>query len=329
MFVDSVKIYVKAGDGGKGCSSLYQDMFNMRGFPDGGDGGWGADIIIRADRNLHTLLDLQYKKHFVGKHGGHGSSKKQKGRDAAPIIIRVPCGTVIKDAGLDCVLGTLEKDQEELTVASGGKGGMGNRKNREPTVGAKGEAKDLLLDLKIIADVGVVGFPNAGKSTLISVVSNAHPKIAPYPFTTKSPVLGVVFHEDKKFVIADIPGLIEGSSEGRGLGDKFLRHVEKTKVLVHMIDMSGFEGRDPLEDYKIINKELKQYKKEVAVKVQVIVANKMDLEGSAENLARFKKIIKKKIYPISALEKQGLEDLISIIAKKLDKVIEKPAKLEV
>lgn len=320
MFVDSVKIYIKSGEGGKGCSSLYQDMFNMRGFPDGGDGGWGADIIIRADRNLHTLLDLQYKKHFFGKHGGHGSSKKQKGRDAEAIIIRVPCGTVIKDAGLDCVLGTLEKDKEELTVAYGGKGGLGNRKNREPTSGAKGQEKELLLDLKIIADVGVVGFPNAGKSTLISVISNAHPKIAAYPFTTKAPVLGVVYYEDTQFVIADIPGLIEGSSEGRGLGDKFLRHVERTKVLVHMIDMSGFEGRNPIDDYKIINKELKQFKKEVAAKVQIVVANKMDLENSAANLVKFKKVIRRKVYPISALEKSGLEELIKAIAKKLEKI---------
>ncbi len=317
MFIDRAKIIVKAGDGGNGCSSFYQDMLNMRGFTDGGDGGWGADVIIRADRNLRTLLDLQFKRHFIGKHGGHGSSKNQKGRDAEPVIIRVPCGTIIKDAGNDCVLGELDTDLQQLVVAHGGKGGLGNRKNREATRGLPGEEKELQLDLKLLADVGLVGFPNAGKSTLISKISNASPEIASYPFTTKAPVLGMVTNVKTPFVVADIPGLIEGSSEGRGLGDRFLRHVERTKLLVHVVDMSGFEGRDPVDDYKVINRELKGYSPLVYKKSQIIVANKMDLEGSASNLARFKKIIKKKVYPVSALNSQGLEELVEAIGKKL------------
>jgi len=257
MFVDKVYITVKAGNGGNGCSSIYQDKFNMRGFPDGGDGGRGADIIVRADRNLRTLIDLQYKRHYTGKHGGHGSSKNQKGRDAPVVIIRVPCGTIIKDIAIDCVLGELDRDGQELIVAHGGEGGLGNQKHRDASPGAAGEEKQLQLDLKLLADVGLVGFPNAGKSTLVSRISNATPRIAAYPFTTKSPALGVVSSEKGDFVVADIPGLIEGSSSGKGLGDRFLRHIERTRVLVHVIDMSGFEGRDPVDDYRVINRELK------------------------------------------------------------------------
>jgi len=317
MFIDNARISVRAGNGGNGCASYYQDKFNMRGFPDGGDGGRGADIIIVADRNLRTLMDFQYNKHFTGKHGGHGSSKNAKGKDAAPVIIRVPCGTIIKDSGIDCILGNLDIDQEELIVAFGGKGGRGNRKHREATQGEPGDVKDLVLDLKLIADVGLVGFPNAGKSTLISNISHATPEIAAYPFTTKTPVLGMVDRDGESFVIADIPGLIEGSAQGRGLGDRFLRHIERTKILVHIIDMAGFEGRDPLEDYRTINKELESYSPDVAKKPQIVVANKMDLPGSKSNLARFKKAFRKKVYPVSALEKQGLEELIDAISEKL------------
>jgi GTPase len=317
VFVDQASIQVKGGAGGKGCESYYTDMYTRRGIPDGGDGGNGADIIIRADRNLRTLLDFAYRRHFFGSHGGHGSSKKKRGKDAPSIVIRVPLGTIIKDQAIDCVLGDLDSDQQELLVARGGKGGQGNRKGRIATPGEPGEVKTLLLDLKLIADVGVVGFPNAGKSTLISAVSHAQPKIAAYPFTTKSPSLGVVGDEAGAFVIADIPGLIEGSAQGKGLGDRFLRHVERTKILVHLIDMSGFEGRDPLEDYRVINQELKEYSPEVHKKTQIIAANKMDLDSAAANLARFRKKIKKKVYPISALQKDGLEELIVAIREKL------------
>ena len=317
MFIDSAKINVKGGSGGKGCESLYRDKYTRRGIPDGGSGGKGSDIIIRADRNLHTLLDFQYNRHFFGAHGGNGSSKNKKGKGAPSVIIRVPCGTVIKEAKTGCVLRDLDKDQEEIIAACGGCGGSGNNHGKLARAGLPGEEKVLVFDLKLIADVGLVGFPNVGKSTLISHISNAHPKIAAYPFTTKSPVLGVIIGENSRFVIADIPGLIEGSSRGKGLGDKFLRHIERTKIILHLVDMSGFEGRDPAQDYRIINKELKDYSKDVYKKAQIIAANKMDLAGARENLESFRKTIKKKVYPISALKKEGLEELIEAIRKKL------------
>lgn len=317
MFIDQAKIYVKSGKGGKGCSSLYRDKYTRWGIPDGGDGGKGADIIIRADRNLLTLLDFKYNRHFQGLHGAHGSSKNKKGKGAEDIIIRVPIGTTVREIKTGCVLRDLGTDGEEVVVAYGGRGGLGNRRRHLATDGLPGEEKELLLDLKLIADVGVVGFPNAGKSTLVSVVSNAHPKVACYPFTTKAPVLGVVNAAGKNFVVADIPGLIEGSSEGRGLGDKFLRHIERTRILVHLLDMSGSEGRDPQQDYKIINRELKNYSKEVFGKPQVIAANKMDLEGAEANLKKFRLTVKKKVYPISALNKVGLEELIEAVAKRI------------
>lgn len=317
MFIDSAKIYVRAGKGGKGCLSFYRDKYTRRGIPDGGDGGRGADIIIKADRNGRTLLDFKYNQHFYGKDGKNGSSKNKKGKDAQDIIIRVPIGTTIKDIKTDCILRSLAQDQEEVIVARGGKGGRGNKGHSQVAEPESGEERELLLDLKLIADVGIVGFPNAGKSTLISSVSNARPKIAAYPFTTKAPVLGVVDAADNSFVIADIPGLIEGSSKGRGLGDRFLRHIERTKVLIHLIDMAGCSGGDPIKDYQTINQELTNYSKVVSEKPQLIVANKMDLEDAGRNLKRFKRVIKKKIYPISALKKTGLEELIGAIWKRL------------
>ena len=317
MLIDQAVVFVKGGKGGKGCRSFYRDKYTRIGIPDGGNGGKGSDVIIRADRNLYTLLDFKYNRHFQGLKGGNGSGKNKKGRDAEDIIVRVPVGTIIKDRFTGMTLRDLEKDGEEFIVALGGSGGTGNHHRREATDGSPGQEKEVLFDLKLIADVGVVGFPNAGKSTLITGISNAHPQIAAYPFTTKSPVLGVVTHSGKKFIIADIPGLIEGSSFGKGLGDKFLRHVERTKILIHLIDMSGFEGRDPLEDYRKINIELKNYSKEVFRKPQVIAANKMDLEGADSNLKRFKKAVKKRVFPISALKKQGLEELIEAVGKKL------------
>ncbi|MFH0855062.1 MAG: Obg family GTPase CgtA [Candidatus Omnitrophota bacterium] len=317
-FVDQAKIYVKAGDGGRGSSSLYRDRSMRVGRPDGGDGGRGSDIIIRADRNLHTLLDLKYNQHFRGKHGGHGSGNDKRGREAEPVIIRVPVGTTIIDSKGNCVLRDLEVDAQEVIVAAGGAGGKGNNKHSlQGFPGGLGEEKVLILDLKLIAEVGVVGFPNAGKSTLISNISNARPQIAAYPFTTKFPILGFLRRGEKTFVVADIPGLIKGSSGGKGLGDRFLRHVERTKILIHLVDMAGFEGREPLEDYKTINRELKSFNPLVGKKIQIIAANKMDLDGAKENLERFKKAVKKKIYPISALHKKGLEELIDAVAKKI------------
>jgi GTP-binding protein len=318
VFIDQAKIYVKGGSGGRGCKSFYRDKYTRLGIPDGGDGGCGSDIIIRADRNLNTLLDFKYNKHFYGLHGGHGSGKNKKGKGAQDIIVRVPVGTTVRDIKTDCILRDLDQDKEQFVVASGGRGGAGNKhRYDEPSLGEPGEEKELLFDLKLIADVGIVGFPNVGKSTLISNISNAHPKIALYPFTTKSPVLGVVKARDLHFVIADIPGLIEGSSCGKGLGDKFLRHIERTKILIHLIDMSGVEGRAPVGDYKAINIELKNYSKDILKKPQIIVANKMDLEGADLNLKEFRKVIKKKVYPISALNKEGLEELIEAVSRKL------------
>lgn len=318
MFVDQATITVKAGDGGRGCNSFYRDKYTRYGIPDGGDGGKGADIIIRADRNLRTLIDFRYNKHFIGRHGIHGSGKNKTGKDALNIVIRVPLGTVVRDVATNSTLCDLNTDSQQVVVVRGGKGGLGNKSHgREATPGDPGEQKKLILDLKLIADVGIVGFPNAGKSTLISNITGAKPEIAAYPFTTKAPVLGVVQTDDAPFVIADIPGLIEGSSQGRGLGDRFLRHIERTKVLLHLVDMSGVEGRDPLDDFRAINKELDSYSEDVSGKPQVIAANKMDLEQAKENLARFKKAVKKKVYPISALNKQGLEALIEGIKQKL------------
>lgn len=317
MFIDNAKIYVRAGKGGKGCTSFYRDKYTRYDVPDGGDGGAGADIIVMADRNLQSLLDFQYNRHFYGKDGGHGSGKKKKGKSALPLVIKVPCGTIVKDAKTGCLLRSLDNDQEQVVVSSGGMGGKGNQSRHIVTAPETPEEKELLLDLKVIADAGVIGFPNAGKSTLISSISNAHPKVASYPFTTKFPVLGVVKGDAKSFVIADIPGLIAGSSKGKGLGDKFLRHVERTKILVHVVDMAGCDGRDPVEDYKIINAELKNYSKDVYKKTQIVAANKIDLEAAGVNLERFKKAVKRKIYPISALQRQGLEELIEAIREKL------------
>jgi GTPase len=317
MFIDNARIYVRGGKGGKGCTCFYRDKYTRYAVADGGDGGAGADIIVMADRNLHSLLDFQYNRHFYGKDGGHGSGKKKKGKSALPLVIKVPCGTIVKDAKTGCVLRSLDNDLDQVVVSAGGRGGKGNQDRHIVTEPQTPEEKELLLDLKVIADVGVIGFPNAGKSTLISSISNAHPKIAAYQFTTKFPVLGVVKETAKPFVIADIPGLIEGSSKGKGLGDKFLRHVERTKILVHVIDMAGCDGRDPVEDYKILNAELKNYSKDVYKKTQVLAANKIDLEAAGVNLERFKKAVKKKIYPISALNRQGLEELIEAIGEKL------------
>jgi GTP-binding protein len=317
MFIDSATIYVKGGAGGRGCNSLYRDKYQRKGIPDGGDGGNGADVIMTPDKNQNTLLDFQYNRHFYGRPGGHGSGKQKRGKDAPALIIRVPVGTVVKDVKTGCVLRDLDNEKEEFIVARGGKGGLGNRHHRDATVGEVPEERKLLLDLKLIADCGIIGFPNAGKSTLVASISNAHPKIATYPFTTTFPVLGVVRSNEKTFVAADIPGLIRGASEGKGLGDKFLRHIERTKVLVHLVDMAGFEGRDPLADYEAVNHELKRYSPLVAKKPQVIAANKMDLEGAAENLERFRKTVKKKVYPVSALKREGLEDLIEAVSKRV------------
>ncbi len=320
MFVDNVRVRVKAGNGGGGCYSFYRDKYMRHPIPDGGDGGKGGDIIVRSSHNLFTLYDFKYKQHIIAASGAHGSSNKKRGRNAEDTVILVPKGTMVIDALTGCRLRELLGDGEGFIAANGGLGGKGSAHAREEEElkGKPGEEKELILDLKLIADVGLAGFPNSGKSTLISRISNAHPKIANYPFTTKEPVLGIVEDDEQEgFSIADIPGLIKDSHMGRGLGDKFLRHIERTKVIVQMIDMAGVDGRDPLEDYRVINDELKFYSRDVFNKPRVLAANKMDLPAAKDNLLRFKKEVRKKIIPISARESEGLEELLDAIKKKL------------
>ena len=320
MFVDNARIMIKAGNGGGGCNSLYRDKYTRYPRRDGGDGGKGGDVVIRANKNLLTLYDFKYRQHFSALRGGNGSSNRKKGFDAESLVITVPCGTLITDARTNCRLRELVGDREEFIAAYGGSGGKGSvhAKSEEDFPGAPGEERIVTLDLKLIADVGLAGFPNSGKSTLISKISNAHPEIANYPFTTKKPALGTVtINEEVFFSIADIPGLIRDSHLGKGLGDRFLRHIERTKVIVHMIDMAGVDGRSPLDDYFVINDELKFYSHEVFKKPRILVANKMDLPQAKNNLADFKKKVRKKIIPISALESQGLKVLLNAIQKEL------------
>lgn len=318
-FVDEVKIFVKAGDGGKGCRSFYRDKYGRYPKPDGGDGGKGADVIFVADPNIYTLLDFKFRQHFSADKGGHASSNNKKGRNAENLVVKVPVGTTIKDLDADCILRELSRACEQVIVARGGKGGQGNFGKKEVLEPKPGEKKHLFLELKLIADCGIIGFPNAGKSTLICAVSSAKSKIASYPFTTKDPVLGVVEGENFNFVIADLPGLIEGAHEGRGLGIKFLKHAARAKILIHLVDMAGEEGRDPLEDFQKLNQELKFYSPDLIQKSQVIVANKMDLPQAEVNLKRFKSRVKQAIFPISAKERKGLKELIRQLRKKLCK----------
>lgn len=319
MFIDSAKIIVAAGDGGKGCRSYFRDTRVEHGKPNGGDGGEGGDVFLQADKGISTLLDFHYKRHFQALSGGHGSSNNKTGADGRDLIVSVPAGTVVSDIGTGCLIRDLNEHGERVLVARGGRGGRGNSRKRDATAGEPGEEREVGLNLKIIADIGIVGFPNAGKSTLISKISNATPKIASYPFTTKAPTLGVVRlgDEEAPCIVADIPGLIEGAHEGRGLGDHFLKHVERTKILIHLIDMAGADGRDPCEDYRIINRELVAFSEELARKKQILVANKMDLPQAADNLRRFKKRFKRKIFEISALESKGLEALLEQIVENL------------
>ena len=319
MFVDQAKIYLKAGDGGKGCHSIFHDRYHKYGQPDGGVGGKGADVLFTADDNIQTLLDFQYRQHFEAESGTHGSSNHKKGRFGKDLVIKVPPGTIIKDVASGLVLRELINSGDSAVIARGGFGGRGNSKNRPATAGLPGEEKRVVLELKLIADVGIVGYPNAGKSTLIAKISSAKPKIANYPFTTKVPVLGVVkIHGDDSFVFAEVPGLIEGAHLGKGLGDRFLRHVERTKTLIHLIDVSGFEGRDPYKDYVNLNKELRLYSKELTKKPQIIALNKCDIDLSKENVKKFKKRIRgKKVYVLSAATGEGIKELLSAVYKNV------------
>ncbi len=319
MFIDEAKIYVKAGSGAKGCQSMYRDRVNWVGKPDGGPGGDGGDIIFEVDHNIHTLLDFQYNQHVKGDSGVMGGSNHKKGARGKDSHIKVPPGTLIKDAHTGLVLRDLVKVGDHVIVAKGGDGGKGNSRGHDSTPGMPGEEKTLILELKLIADACIMGYPNAGKSTLISKISSARPKIANYPFTTREPVLGVVkLHEDCAIVIADIPGLIEGAHRGKGLGDKFLRHIERTKVLIHLVDVSAFEGRDPYEDYLKLNRELKLYSKELAKKPQVIALNKADITGAEENGKSFKRHIRgRKVFLISALAGTGLKVFLAEVYKQV------------
>ena len=330
MFVDSAKIYVKAGDGGDGAVSVHRENYVAAGGPDGGDGGKGGDIVFKVDNNLSSLIDFSYKRKYVAQKGENGSAKNSSGRGADDVIVKVPRGTVVKELKTGRILADMSGD-EPVVIARGGKGGRGNAHFATSTrqipkfakPGFRGDEYELLLELKLIADVGLVGFPNVGKSTLISVVSAAKPKIANYHFTTLTPVLGVVkIDEGQSFVMADIPGLIEGASEGVGLGHEFLRHVERCRLIVHVVDVSGSEGRDPIEDFEAINKELAGFSQELADAPQVVAANKSDM-ASPEQIETFRKYIEDKgyrFYEISAATTQGTKELVFGIWEELGKL---------
>ncbi len=319
MFIDRARIFVQAGNGGDGHSGFRREKFIPKGGPSGGDGGRGGNVYLVADENINTLIDFKYKKKFVAKNGERGGTSNCYGLSAEDVYIKVPVGTLVRNADTNFLLADLKVTGQKYMVAKGGRGGRGNAKfansvNRAPIFAEKGEpgnAQYLFLELKLLADVGLVGYPSVGKSSIISCVSAAKPEIAAYHFTTLTPVLGVVrLDEERSFVLADIPGLIEGASEGVGLGHDFLRHVERTKVLLHVIDMSGQEGRNPIEDYEKINKELSLYSEKLTTRQQIILANKMDIPDSEENLALFTEYIKDKdmqVIPVSATTGAGLQ----------------------
>ena len=322
MFIDEVVMEVEAGRGGDGCMAFLREKFVPMGGPNGGNGGKGASIIFKADEGLKTLIDLRYMKNIKGAPGKNGEGKNKNGSYAEDKIIKVPVGTTVKDFDTNLVIADLTKHNEEVIVAYGGKGGRGNvtlasRNNPCPSFaerGEPGEVRKIKVELRMLADVGLVGMPSVGKSTLLSMITNANPKIAAYHFTTLSPNLGVVSTKDNNFVVADLPGLIEGASEGSGLGHKFLKHVERTKIIAHVIDMSASEGRDPYEDYLIIRKELETFSPKLLNKQEIIIANKMDIPSSQDNLKEFKKKVNKDIYEISAINNQNLDTIISVLS---------------
>ena len=322
MFIDEVIMEVEAGHGGDGCMAFLREKYVPMGGPNGGNGGKGASIIFKADEGLKTLIDLRYMKNVKGAPGKNGEGKNKNGSYAEDKIIKVPVGTTVKDFDTNLVIADLTKHNEEVIVAYGGKGGRGNvtlasRNNPCPSFaerGEPGEVRKIKVELRMLADVGLVGMPSVGKSTLLSMITNANPKIAAYHFTTLSPNLGVVSTKDNNFVVADLPGLIEGASEGSGLGHKFLKHVERTKIIAHVIDMSASEGRDPYEDYLIIRKELETFSPKLLNKQEIIIANKMDIPSSQDNLKEFKKKVNKDIYEISAINNQNLDTIISVLS---------------
>ncbi len=328
MFVDKAKIKIKAGDGGDGAVSFHREKYVASGGPDGGDGGKGGDIIFVADDNFSTLVDFRYKRKYVADKGQNGSSRNCTGKGAQPLIIKVPRGTLIRDANTGRIMADMSTDEPKI-LARGGNGGKGNANFATPTrqiprfakPGYPGEEFEVTLELKLLADVGLVGFPNVGKSTLISVVSAAKPKIANYHFTTLTPVLGVVkTGEERSFVMADIPGLIEGAGDGVGLGHEFLRHVERCRLIVHVVDVSGIEGRDPKDDFRIINEELAKFDEDLANRPQIVAANKSDM-ATAEQIADFRQFIEEQgmsFFCISAATTQGTHELVMKIAEVLE-----------
>lgn len=331
MFVDEVVIKVIAGNGGDGCTSFRREKYIPNGGPNGGNGGKGASIIFRVDEGLRTLLDLKFQKEIKGKKGANGEGSNRNGKNAEDIYVKVPLGTTVFDNDTNLILADLTKKGDEVIVAAGGRGGRGNtafktHSNTAPNFsenGEPGEERTLRVELKSLADVGFVGLPSVGKSTLLSKISAAKPKIGAYHFTTINPNLGVVKTIDNRsFVAADLPGLIEGASSGAGLGDKFLRHIERTKIICHIIDMSGIEGRNPYDDYLTIREELKKYSEKLANKEEIIVANKMDMPDSKNNLEEFKKKVDKEIFEISAINNEGIDNLLVAIADKLDSIEE-------
>ncbi|PJZ00447.1 MULTISPECIES: GTPase ObgE [Bacillus] len=335
MFVDQVKVYVKGGDGGNGMVAFRREKYVPKGGPAGGDGGNGGDVVFEVDEGLRTLMDFRYKKHFKAIRGEHGMSKNQHGRNADDMVIKVPPGTVVTDDDTKQVIADLTEHGQQAVIARGGRGGRGNSRfatpaNPAPQLsenGEPGKERYVVLELKVLADVGLVGFPSVGKSTLLSVVSSAKPKIADYHFTTLVPNLGMVETDDgRSFVMADLPGLIEGAHQGVGLGHQFLRHIERTRVIVHVIDMSGLEGRDPYEDYVTINQELSEYNLRLTERPQIIVANKMDMPQAAENLEAFKDKLTDDypVFPISAVTREGLRELLFEVANQLENTPEFP-----
>ena len=329
MFIDRAKISIKAGDGGDGMSSFRREKYAPKGGPNGGDGGRGGDIVFLADRNMNTLLDFRYKKKFKAQKGGDGEDTNKFGRHAEAVVIKVPVGTLVFDEETDELIADLIEDGQTAIVGRGGRGGRGNARfansvNRAPTFaehGEPGEERTLRMELKLLADVGLVGYPSVGKSSIIATVSAARPDIAAYHFTTLTPVLGIVRIDDQtNFVMADIPGLIEGAHEGKGLGHDFLRHIERTRLIVHVLDVSGMEGRDPMEDYQKINRELAAYNERLSSRPQIIAANKMDLPDARSNYPAIESALKaegREVFPVSAATGEGLQPLVQRIAEML------------
>jgi GTPase len=329
MFIDRAKIRVKAGNGGNGVTAFRREKFVPRGGPSGGDGGRGGSVWLQSDEGFNTLLHLRYNPEHKAERGRHGEGSNRHGKDGEDVTIKVPLGTQVFDANSNDLLFDFTETEQRFMAAKGGKGGWGNAHFATPTrrapkfhySGRPGEERELQLELKLIADVGLVGFPNAGKSTLISVISAAKPKIADYPFTTLEPNLGVVdLGNYRTFVVADIPGLIEGASEGAGLGDRFLRHVERTKLILHLVDVSSISGRNPVEDYKVINRELKKYDEELGKRPQIVVATKIDALDEPERLEALKKQArkdKKEFLAISSVTGAGVKELVDLVSLRL------------